>query len=139
MARCGHTYTLSIKRSKRGSATRSAARRLDQIGQEVGARIDDDYLRILCDEHYELKALKDQGVNLEALISLLVEARKEDSDPVAYLGGLLEQKRTFKQSYEKRHQGKDYSAMSMTDLRNTKTTEAAHGIINFAGDPPGLE
>ncbi len=56
---------------------------------------------------------------------LLLDAKADNDQPVAYLKKLLTDKRTFKQSYEKRHQGKDYSKMSLTVLRNTKTTEAA--------------
>lgn len=101
--------------------------RLDQIGQEVGARIEDDTLRLLCDEHYQLQQIVKLGVNLDALVALLGDAASDaGGDVVSYLTSVLAGKRQFKQSYEKRHVGKDYSGMSLSELVRTKTTEAAN-------------
>jgi hypothetical protein len=61
-------------------------------------------------------------------VGLLDEAAAdagEEKSPATYLRELVEGKRSFKKSYEKRHQGKDYSKMSTSKLRKTKTTEAA--------------
>jgi hypothetical protein len=57
--------------------------------------------------------------------ALLEDAAKESEYPVTYLQELLAAKRSFKKSYEKRHQGKDYTRLSLTELRNTKTPGAA--------------
>src|SRR5579875_2990429 len=57
--------------------------------------------------------------------ALLEDASKESEYPVTYLQELLAAKRSFKKSYEKRHQGKDYTRLSLTELRNTKTPGAA--------------
>ena len=62
---------------------------------------------------------------LQDVISLLQDASVESESPVTYLRDLLASKRDFKKSYEKRHVGKDYSKMTLSKLRNTKTTEAA--------------
>jgi hypothetical protein len=64
--------------------------------------------------------------SLDGVEDLLQDASHDtDGAPVVYLKKLLSDKRAFKQSYEKRHAGKDYSKMSLTELRKTKTTEAA--------------
>ena len=63
--------------------------------------------------------------SLEEVEVLLQDAATDDQKPVAYLRKLLSDKREFKKSYEKRHQGKDYTKISLTELRKTKTTEAA--------------
>jgi hypothetical protein len=64
--------------------------------------------------------------SLDGVEDLLQDASGDtDGSPVVYLKKLLADKRAFKQSYEKRHAGKDYSKMSLTELRRTKTTEAA--------------
>jgi hypothetical protein len=106
--------------------------RLDRIGQEAGARIEDDTLRLLCDEHYELQQIKQVlahwGTSIQELNGLLDEAAtdaKKDETPVTYLRGLAAAKKNFKKSYEKRHQGKDYSQMSNAELKNTRTTGAS--------------
>jgi hypothetical protein len=102
--------------------------RIDQIIVEcnlTSSSLHDEALTLLIDEHYQLQQLTALGVDLAAVVALLVDAAKDNEKPVDYLAGLLEQKRAFKQSYEKRHAGKDYSSMSLEELRNTKTTEAA--------------
>jgi hypothetical protein len=64
--------------------------------------------------------------SLQEVEGLLQDASGDTNDPpVVYLKKLLSDKREFKKSYEKRHQGKDYSKMTLTELRRTKTTEAA--------------
>ncbi len=103
--------------------------RIYQIIEEEGlhsSSLHDEALRLLVDEHYQLKQFKQLGVNVEALAALLLEAAQDNSDVLAYLASLVTAKREFKKSYEKRHEGKDYSTMTLEELRNTKTTEAAY-------------
>jgi hypothetical protein len=103
--------------------------RIDQIIGEVGITSSsphDTVLSLLADEHYVLQQLVTLGVDLEALISLLADAARDNEKPVEYLASLLAAKRAFKESYEKRHANKDYSGMSLEELRNTKTTDAAN-------------
>jgi telomere resolvase len=66
--------------------------RLDDIWVEIGARIDDDVLGLLCDEHYKLKTLTAFGATLEEIAALLAEASKESENPVAYLAEMLKMK-----------------------------------------------
>jgi Telomere resolvase ResT/TelK catalytic domain len=99
--------------------------RLDDIWVEIAARIDDDVLKLLCDEHYELKTLTAFGASLTEIVSLLADAASDSETPVQYLSGLLKSKRDFKKSYSTRHQGKDYSGMRTSELRNHKSAEAA--------------
>lgn len=56
---------------------------------------------------------------------LLQDAKADDEKPVVYLKKMLTDKRDFKKSYEKRHLGKDYTKMTLSALRNTKTPGAA--------------
>jgi hypothetical protein len=102
--------------------------RVDQIISEEGlhsSSLHDEVLRLLVDEHYQLKQFKQLHVDLGALAALLADAASDNSDAVGYLAGLLTAKREFKKSYEKRHQGKDYTVKAFTELRE-KTTEAAY-------------
>lgn len=115
----------------------------------------DDVLRLFLTEHYQLKQVKSLGVDLEALAALLADAARDVEDireeakkkkaetytakkrplpvtPLDYLRDVLTDKRTFSESYEKRHTGKDYTKMSLDDLRDTKTTEATYERFNRA-------
>jgi hypothetical protein len=71
-------------------------------------------------EHYQTSLLE--------VVSLLEIASVDAGDertPAAYLRELVEGKRTFKKSYEKRHKDKDYSKLSTSKLRGTKMPGAA--------------
>ncbi|MGH2478663.1 MAG: protelomerase family protein [Ktedonobacteraceae bacterium] len=116
--------------------------RLDLVKTETGARTEDDVLSALVDEHYVLQQVTallsplyqdletDSAVGaVRGLANLLAEAAADaaakSESPVAYIQTLIAAKRDFRKSYEKRHVGKDYSTMTLTDLRHTKTSEAA--------------
>jgi hypothetical protein len=130
----------------------------DQIGVKLGSRVSDDTLVRLCEDFYRLEQIAtllspfyeqlaidpaQAGLNaplqaVEELVQLLQDAtpdaEKKDQTPVAYLRGLLTAKREFKKSYEKRHQDKDYSKMSVEALRRTRTTGAAIELKKRAVD-----
>ena len=72
--------------------------------------------------------------DLTEVVGLLSDAAAENEKPVVYLRNLLTAKRTFKKSYEKRHQNKDYSTITTTVLRNTKTPGAAQERFMRATD-----
>ncbi len=72
--------------------------------------------------------------SLEELASLLGDAAEENENPVSYLRDLLSSKRDLRKSYEKRHVGKDYSGLSLKELRNTKTPGAAQERFRRATD-----
>jgi hypothetical protein len=76
--------------------------------------------------------------SLAEIVSLLedaaADAGKKDEAPVAYLRGLVTAKRAFRQSYEKRHKDKDYSRLSTSELRRTKTPGAAQERFKRAVD-----
>jgi Telomere resolvase len=121
----------------------------DQIGAELGSRVGDDTLVRLCEDFYRLEQVAtllapfygqfeidpaQAGLNaplqaVEILVQLLKDvapdAEKKEETPIVYLRELAEAKREFKKSYEKRHQGKDYSKMSLDALRRTRTPGAA--------------
>lgn len=65
--------------------------------------------------------------SLVEVIALLDDAAHDSGKktPAEYLRELVAAKRTFKQSYEKRHQGKDYSKLATSKLRKTKMPGAA--------------
>ncbi len=69
--------------------------RLDDIWVEIGARIDDDVLKLVCDEHYKLKTLTAFGATLEEIVALLAEASKESENPVARLSEMLKMKASY--------------------------------------------
>jgi len=80
-------------------------------------------MKISVNEHLQ----ENWQTDLDGVQDLLQDASSDtDSPPVVYLKKLLTDKREFKKSYEKRHAGKDYSKMSLTELRKTKTTGAVH-------------
>jgi len=121
----------------------------DQIGQSLGSRVGDDTLVRLCEDFYRLEQIatllspfySQFGIDpgqaggsapiqaVQGLVQLLKDAtpdaEKKDETPIAYLRELVEAKREFKKSYEKRHAGKDYSVMSLEALRKTKMPGAA--------------
>ena len=72
--------------------------------------------------------------SLAEVTTLLGDAANESEEPVVYLRTLLSAKRDFKKSYEKRHIGKDYSKMALSELRRTKTPEAAAERFKRATD-----
>jgi Telomere resolvase len=79
-------------------------------------------MKLSVDQHLQ----ENWQTDLSGVEDLLQDASHDtDGSPVVYLKKLLSDKREFKKSYEKRHVGKDYSRMSLTELRKTKTTEAA--------------
>jgi Telomere resolvase ResT/TelK catalytic domain len=80
-------------------------------------------MKISVNEHLQ----ENWQTDLDSVQDLLQDASSDtDGPPVVYLKKLLTDKREFKKSYEKRHAGKDYSKMSLTELRKTKTTGAVH-------------
>lgn len=129
--------------------------RFDQVHAQTSGRIPDDTLNLLLDEHdllIQLREVVSEASSFQALASLLAvankdaalqlkekmleEVRESELSPLAdllagnetllYLAYLLAAKRSFKQSYEKRYKTKDYATMSLTELRDTKTTEASY-------------
>ncbi len=133
--------------------------RTDQIGRDLGARIQDDTITRLCDDYYRLSQIdallkpyyeqlgvtvvvEGNGPNLDApllavetLVELLQQAaidaegkldeKKKPLTAFGYLKSLLISKRAFLQAYGKRHQNKDYTKLSLEQLKRTKTPEAA--------------
>lgn len=73
----------------------------------------------------ELNGLLDEAAEDVAKENAKEKDEKKHKTPVAYLREMVAAKRTFKQSYSKRHESKDYSTMSLTELRGTRTPEAA--------------
>jgi hypothetical protein len=106
------------------------ARQFKQFQERWGAS-----LKELDEQMGQLRLLLSHwGTTVEELNGLLDEAAQDAAKekdgrkrktPVGYLREMVAAKRTFKQSYEKRHESKDYSTMSLTELRNTKTPDAA--------------
>jgi hypothetical protein len=72
--------------------------------------------------------------NLVEVVGVLSDAAAESEKPAEYLRSLLSAKRDFRKSYEKRHQGKDYSTLPLSELRNTKTPGAAQERFKRAAD-----
>lgn len=69
---------------------------LDDIWVEVGARIDDDVLKLLCKEHYQLKTITGYGASLDQIAALLADAAEKDSEnPVSLLAELLKIKASY--------------------------------------------
>lgn len=73
----------------------------------------------------ELNGLLDEAAEDVAKENAKEKDEKKHKTPVAYLREMVASKRTFKQSYEKRHVGKDYATIPTSKLRDIKTTEAA--------------
>jgi hypothetical protein len=115
----------------------------------------DAALNLLLDRSYMLKTITGYGVNLESIAALLglaaaaedgildalvttlknvesiaalVAAAAKDNadDPVGYLAEQFEARRKFKASYKDRVAGRDYASMSLSQLRDNKTIEAAY-------------
>jgi Telomere resolvase len=130
----------------------------DQIGAKLGSRVGDDTLVRLCEDFYRLEQVatvlapfyeqleidpEQAGLNapvlaVQELVQLLMDAtpdaNKKDQTPLVYLRELLTAKREFKASYKKRHEGKDYSVMSLEALRKTRTPGAATELKKRAVD-----
>jgi Telomere resolvase len=102
---------------------------LEPMYEQLGAASSLEALQALLSQGFKVsvdqRLQENWQTSLDGVEDLLQDAQADDAQPVVYLKKLLSDKRTFKQSYEKRHAGKDYSKMSLTDLRKTKTTEAA--------------
>lgn len=120
-----------------------------RIGDDTLSRLCDDYYRLrqigtLLTPYYEQLGVEidGDGLNLdapqlaiEALVDLLqqasedaegkVDENKKPFTPFGYLKSLLSNKRKFLAAYTKRHEGKDYTKLSLTQLKKTKTSEAA--------------
>ena len=103
---------------------------LEPVSEQLGAASPLLALQALLSEGFKASVnqqfQKSWKASLGDIEGLLQEASLDTNDPpVVYLKRLLSDKRDFKKSYEKRHQGKDYTKMTLTELRRTKTTEAA--------------
>lgn len=120
-----------------------------RIQDDTITRLCDDYYRLrqvnqLLTPYYEQLGVQidEDGQSLDApllavevLVDLLHQAGqdaegklnegKKPFTPFGYLKSLLTSKRQFLAAYGKRHEGKDYTKLSLTQLKRTKTTEAA--------------
>jgi hypothetical protein len=128
-----------------------------RIQDDTVTRLCDDYYRmkqigaLLAPYYEQLSVMSENGLSLDApllavevLVDLLqqsaddakgkVDGDKKPFTPIGYLRSLLSAKRTFLKSYSKRHEGKDYSTMSMTSLKNTKQRGAADERFKRAVD-----
>ncbi len=74
--------------------------------------------------------------SLPELVGILDEAAADSGEKTSaeYLRELVQAKRTFKKSYEKRHKDKDYSTLSTSELRRTKMPGAAEERFRRAVD-----
>jgi hypothetical protein len=113
--------------------------RFQDIHNELGSRIFSETLEVIVKAYEQNQGvsslLNEYSTTCEELSELLANAKidaekenaknKDEKTPVQYLSGMLESKRAFRQTYVKRHEGKEYEAMSLSDLRNTKTPDAA--------------
>ncbi len=108
---------------------RQIAALLEPMYEQLGSATPVEALQVLLAQGFRAsidhRLQENWKTSLDSVEDLLQDAASDNEQPVVYLKKLLSEKRAFKQSYEKRHQGKDYTKMSLTDLRKTKTTEAA--------------
>ncbi len=120
-----------------------------RIGNDTLSRLCDDYYRLrqigtLLAPYYSQLGVEMNGdgegldapqLAVETLVDLLqqagedaegkVDENKKPFTPFGYLKSLLISKRKFLAAYGKRHEGKDYTKLSLTQLKRTKTPEAA--------------
>ena len=131
--------------------------RFDPIHQALGKRTENETVSVLLDDHFLLEQVGtllspfygQLGVDrphaaVEMLAGLLVDAaqdaegkldaEKKPFTAYGYLQSLLEAKRQFLKSYEKRGINKDFSKMTLTQLRNTKLPGAAEERFRRAVD-----
>ncbi len=73
------------------------------------------------------------GPPAQGMAELLQEV-SDEKDPVAYLRGLVERDKKFKEAISHRHAGTDYRSLSMAELERIKTTEAANERFRRAVD-----
>lgn len=97
----------------------------DKIKTEAGIRSDDDALILIFAEYRAMQELRQYTSSIDALRNLLQDALKDSEKPVEYLQEMLSDKRTFKQSYEKRGKNKNYSTLTTSELQRTHTMDAA--------------
>lgn len=131
--------------------------RFDPIHQDLGKRTENETVSVLLDDHFLLEQVGtllspfygQLGVDhpqaaVEMLAGLLVDAAQDAEGKVdaekkpftayGYLQSLITAKRQFLKSYEKRGINKDFSKMSLTQLRNTKLPGAAEERFRRAVD-----
>src|SRR5437667_3882874 len=64
--------------------------RLDDIWVEIGARIDDDVLKLICEEHYILKTITGYGVSVQDIGAILARAASgENGKTLSFLVAVL--------------------------------------------------
>jgi hypothetical protein len=107
---------------------------IQAILSDGGVRLVDQKFAVLETSYAEVAELL---VDVEADAKKVKDPKTQEvkpEKPVEYLKGLVAAKRSMKQSYTKRHVGKDYSTMTTSALRKTKTTEAAQERFKRATD-----
>jgi Telomere resolvase len=93
-------------------------------------RTEDETVKALIREHNTMQALlaacgSDSVESLLALVQDAATDKGHEDKPVTHLKEVLVSKRKFKESYDGRHEGKDYTSMRTSDLIKHKTKEAA--------------
>jgi hypothetical protein len=74
--------------------------------------------------------------SLAEIVGLLEDVARDSGEksPVVYLREIVDAKRTFKKSYEKRHKDKDYTKLPLSKLRGIKMPGAAEERFRRAVD-----